>query len=317
MVTASTFLVFLPAIKGDFVQLGRSEMVIFNPRPTAWAGITSRTRSRPPGSGTTTRSPGCRSSSTIRSGPEPPRISPHQCGPARPDRGGGLPAGAGTFCGAPRGEGGFAIDAAAAVGALAFAVHPLRVEAVAWVTARRDVLSGLFFFVTLLVYVRAIEAPRDRTDAGYRRGMALALVAYVAALLSKSITMTLPAVLVILDAYPLRRRLRERSVWLEKLPFALLGAAAAVRAVWAVTRGELTDEGPAQRLAMAGYSLAFYVWKTVLPVGLSRCTSCQSPWIPTSFPSSRAPPLPWPALWRRLPGDGGCRGSRPPGRTTS
>ena len=170
---------------------------------------------------------------------------------------------------AARGEAGLATDVAAAVAALAYALHPLRVEAVAWVTARRDVLSGLFFFVTLLAYVRAAEALETGEKAAYRRRIAAALAAYVAALLSKSITMTLPVVLVILDWYPLRRRLREGRLWIEKVPFAVLGLAAAVTAVWAVTAEEFTDEGPAQRVAMAAYSSAFYLWKTAFPTGLS------------------------------------------------
>ena len=85
--------------------------------------------------------------------------------------------------------------------------------------------------------------------------------------------MTLPACLVILDWYPLRR-LAGRRVWLEKLPFAVLGLAAAVGAVWAV-RVESDDftgldrYGPVERAAMAAYSAAFYLWKTVVPAGLS------------------------------------------------
>ena len=50
-----------------------------------------------------------------------------------------------------------ALPAAALVGALAFAIHPLRVESVAWATARRDVLSGLFYLLTLLTYVRSLR----------------------------------------------------------------------------------------------------------------------------------------------------------------
>jgi hypothetical protein len=170
---------------------------------------------------------------------------------------------------AARRESGLTIDLAAAVTAVAFALHPLRVEVVAWVTARRDVLSGLFFFATLLVYVRAVAALEAGRRPAYRRRLVLALGMYVAALLSKAIVMTLPAVLVILDWYPLRRRLGDRSVWIEKLPFAVLGGAGAVTAVWAVTAEEFTTAGPGQRLAMAAYSIAFYIRKTVVPTGLS------------------------------------------------
>src|SRR5439155_1767367 len=89
----------------------------------------------------------------------------------------------------------------AAFAALVFAVHPLRVESVAWITERRDVLSGLFFLLSILFYLRA-------TDGGaFIRGRwrTASLLAFAAAFLSKSIVMTLPGVLLLLDVYPLRR----------------------------------------------------------------------------------------------------------------
>ena len=178
-----------------------------------------------------------------------------------------------------RPDAGVAVELGAAVAALVFALHPLRVEPVAWVTARRDVLSSAFFLLTLLAYVRAVAGPAGTSAAaraeavpGRRWGLVVAVVLYAAALLSKSITMTLPAVLVILDWYPLRR-LADRRVWLEKLPFAVLALAAAVEAVRAVRVEEnftgLDVYGPLDRAALAAYSLMFYLWKTVVPSGLS------------------------------------------------
>jgi Tfp pilus assembly protein PilF len=180
-----------------------------------------------------------------------------------------------------RGTGGIAVDVGALVGALSFAVHPLRVEAVAWVTARRDVLCGFFVLLTLVAYLRAVSlTPRDggvvvrpRTadvwaDRPARGWLAVAVVFYAAALLSKAVAMTLPVLLVIMDRYPLRRR-----AWWEKVPFVVLGgasAAAAASVVW--TADGFTHAaayGVVARLALAGYSLAYYVWATVLPIGLS------------------------------------------------
>src|SRR5919198_1470565 len=89
---------------------------------------------------------------------------------------------------------------AAVVGALGFAIHPLRVESVAWATERRDVLSGFFFLATVGCYLRA--NPDSHADGGSRRWMHVALAVYVLSLLSKAITITLPAVLFILDIYP-------------------------------------------------------------------------------------------------------------------
>ena len=161
---------------------------------------------------------------------------------------------------------------ASAFAALLFAIHPLRVESVAWATERRDVLSGLFFLLAILGYLRACEA----AGAGQarRRWLAAAAGAFVLALLSKAIVITLPVVLVALDAYPLRRlNPPARGVWAEKLPFFLLALAGAVTAfVVSISTAPLIpleERGVMARLAQAGFGLVFYLWKTVVPVGLS------------------------------------------------
>src|SRR5512138_224970 len=103
---------------------------------------------------------------------------------------------------------------AAAVGALLFAIHPLRVESVAWVTERRDVLSGLFL-LTVLAYVRYVRA----RDAGQPWGIpfGLSLACFALSLLAKAWGVTLPLVLLVLDVYPLRR-FSPRAL-LEKVPY--------------------------------------------------------------------------------------------------
>ena len=120
--------------------------------------------------------------------------------------------------------------------ALVFAIHPLRVESVAWVTERRDVLSGLFYLSAILIYLRTCE----RGERG--RGWYWAAVGlFACALLSKSMVVNLPIVLLILDVYPLRRlggaigwwSEPARRVYVEKIPFVLLATAAAAIAVMA------------------------------------------------------------------------------------
>ena len=160
-------------------------------------------------------------------------------------------------------------DVAAAFAALAFAVHPLRVESVAWVTERRDVLSGLFYFSSILAYLRSRDGGRDG------RWYAASLVLFAAALLSKATAMTLPAVLLILNAYPLRRVGSEagwlspdaRRVYVELAPFAALAGVAAVLSVVALHPPSQLEFG--QKLAVSAYSLMFYAWKTIAPTGLS------------------------------------------------
>ncbi len=162
----------------------------------------------------------------------------------------------------------------AAVAALYFAVHPLRVESVAWITERRDLTSGLFFLLTILAYLKAHERP-PAVRAVWRLA---ALGAAALALASKSIVMGLPLVLLILDAYPLGRlgpRVRDWSsaqawpVWREKIPFALLavGTAAAAYLVQRST-GYLTPADPSGRIGVVAYNVWFHIWKTVAPLNL-------------------------------------------------
>lgn len=156
----------------------------------------------------------------------------------------------------------------AAFAALVFAIHPLRVESVAWVTERRDMLSLLFALASLLAYVRSTDpdAPRSR----YWLSVAL----FACALLSKATVMSLPAVLFMLNAYPLRRldmsnlmAAGARRVYAELLPFIAMSAATIVLSIVAL------DPPPqlslAGKLAATSYGLAFYLAKTALPYGLS------------------------------------------------
>jgi hypothetical protein len=160
----------------------------------------------------------------------------------------------------------------AAFAALVFALHPLRVESVAWVTERRDVLSGFFYLSTVLLYLRAATQP-----ARFVRWYVLALLSFVCALLSKATSVTVPVVLLILTVYPLHRisasmvrsprsALRSRAV-LDLIPFALLSAATAVLSIVALHAPTQLDT-PA-KVAVSAYSIVFYLWKTVVPAGLS------------------------------------------------
>jgi protein O-mannosyl-transferase len=165
-----------------------------------------------------------------------------------------------------------------AVGAL-FALHPLRVESVAWISERKDVLSGVFFVLALGAYRRWVERP------GRGRYAALMLVVALG-LMSKPMLVTLPFVLLLLDLWPLGRMKlgRERAhggtagptpagLLIEKWPIFALAAASAVvtflvqRRVGAVpTVGAVT---PVRRLANAALSCWRYVDDTFRPHGLA------------------------------------------------
>jgi tetratricopeptide (TPR) repeat protein len=174
----------------------------------------------------------------------------------------------------------FELRVAALFAALVFAIHPLRVESVAWVTERRDVLSGFFFLSSLLCYLKG--AAEAKTDALRRLWMTAAVFVYGLSLFSKAAGVALPIVLLALDVYPVRRLgcgvggwfgPAARKVWLEKIPFLLLAALfgfiafAAQREARALL--SLETYGVAARLGQALFGIAFYLWKTILPVNLS------------------------------------------------
>jgi tetratricopeptide (TPR) repeat protein len=127
-----------------------------------------------------------------------------------------------------------------AIFAALFAWHPLRVESVAWVAERKDVLSGLWWFVTLWCYALYVEKSRPGVVATGRsatRFYILALIAFALGLMAKPMLVTLPCVLLLLDVWPLRRvsvaageRLM-RAWWprvVEKIPFFVLAIISSV-----------------------------------------------------------------------------------------
>ncbi|MGH7358008.1 MAG: hypothetical protein ACREJR_04230, partial [Candidatus Rokuibacteriota bacterium] len=166
---------------------------------------------------------------------------------------------------------GWPLAVAASGAALFFAIHPLRVESVAWVTERRDLVSGAFLLVTVLLYLSAGE-----TEGAPRRGwLAASVVTFGLALTAKSIVMTFPAVLVLLNVYPLGRMTLARPwtgvrrvAW-EVSPFLLLSTLLAGAAVAAQMPHALGTYPWPTRIAVAFYALWFYLVKTLVPVNLS------------------------------------------------
>jgi tetratricopeptide (TPR) repeat protein len=161
-----------------------------------------------------------------------------------------------------------------------FGLHPLHVESVAWVAERKDVLSTLFWLLTMAAYLRYVRRP---TRASY----GLVVAAFVAALMSKPMVVTLPAALLLLDYWPLRRLSRRALV--EKLPlFALAAATAVVTVASQGTTGALRISVIpfTARLANALVSTVRYLELTAWPARLS-------PWY--SHPALEGEPL---ACWR-------------------
>jgi tetratricopeptide (TPR) repeat protein len=151
-----------------------------------------------------------------------------------------------------------------------FAVHPLRVESVAWLAERKDVLAATFFLLVLLAYVRYVRRPTV-----WRYLLVCLLLAL--GLMSKTMLVTVPCLLLILDWWPLRRwqpgagARTIRKLVLEKVPLAAL---AAIASVWTAV---LQDDFGAvqqrftleQRLGNAVVSVWRYLDKMVRPIDLS------------------------------------------------
>jgi tetratricopeptide (TPR) repeat protein len=162
---------------------------------------------------------------------------------------------------------------AAAVGALVFAVHPLRVESVAWITERRDVLFLFFALLSMLSYVRA--QARRAAGASPLRWLTVSVACFVLSFLSKAMCMTLPFLLLLIDAYPLRRlgdRAGVRTALIEKTPYLAVMVAGIVAQLIAQHLAQAIDPESSytigDMLSQPAYRLNFYLWKIVLPIGL-------------------------------------------------
>jgi Tfp pilus assembly protein PilF len=156
--------------------------------------------------------------------------------------------------------------------AAVFAIHPLHVESVAWIAERKDVLSGVFFMLTLLIYVHYTRAP------SLGRYLAMVLV-FVLGLMSKPMLVTLPFLLLVLDYWPLGRigdpisgtgsRLSMRV--LEKIPLIALSAVSSV-VTFLAQKGAVgwTEQLPvATRISNAIVSYIAYGWQMLWPARLA------------------------------------------------
>ena len=149
--------------------------------------------------------------------------------------------------------------------AAVFAIHPLRVESVAWIAERKDVLSGVFFMLTLLAYINYVRLPRVR-------GYLVVVFLFACGLMSKPMLVTLPFVLLLLDYWPLDRI--KGQLWkrvAEKIPLIALSAVSSV-ITFLVQKGAVgqTEELPIfERINNAIVSYVLYIWQMLWPVNLA------------------------------------------------
>ena len=145
--------------------------------------------------------------------------------------------------------------------AAVFAVHPLHVESVAWIIERKDVLSGFFYLAAVLVWLRFLEQPQPRRYV-------LALLLFAAGLLSKSIVVTLPAALLILQWW------KNNGITVRDLrrvaPFFLVALIiTALDLIQYGSRHASLDHSLPERMLIASRALWFYAGKLVWPTDLT------------------------------------------------
>ena len=150
-----------------------------------------------------------------------------------------------------------------------FALHPVQVESVAWITERKNVLMGFFFLLTLLAWIAFVDERTRRQWIFY----CLALIFYVLALSAKATACTLPAALFLvlwLQKKPITmRRLMQIA------PFVVLGVGMGLLVVWweryhqGTNRAELTFLSPIERILVASRAVWFYLSKIFWPSNLT------------------------------------------------
>jgi hypothetical protein len=164
---------------------------------------------------------------------------------------------------------------ASAFVAFVFAVHPLNVASVAWVSSRKGVLSAAFLFLTLWAYIRYTERPN------LARYLAVC-VAFALGLLSKPALVSLPLLLLLLDVWPLARlgwkgqALGKTRPWLEKLPLLVMSAGVSIVVFLVRRTGEPVPW--TERWAQAPVAYLVYLKRIFWPVGLA------TPYPPPSAP---------------------------------
>jgi tetratricopeptide (TPR) repeat protein len=174
-----------------------------------------------------------------------------------------------------------------------FALHPVQVESVAWITERKNVLMAFFFLLALLAWTRFIDQPNQRSiqrSRAHRKQRArevtepgklnriswpfywLALIFYLLALCSKATACTLPAALFLI-LWLQKKRIDWQRV-LQIVPFIVLGLAMGLMVIWweryhQFTRGPMFALGSLERLIVATHAVWFYLWTLFWPANLT------------------------------------------------
>lgn len=154
--------------------------------------------------------------------------------------------------------------------ALIFGIHPMRVESVAWVTERKDVLNGVFSLGAILAYLHYAGS----TDGRRRRAYILAFLLFTLSLMAKQTSVVIPLLLLVLDWFPLRRFKAGSTsvVLLEKLPFLALSVAMTLATIVPKLQNSsltsLHSFGFGDRVLVSGNALFEYCRLLLFPAGI-------------------------------------------------
>ena len=163
---------------------------------------------------------------------------------------------------------GVSIELAAGVGALIFAIHPVQVETVAWISELKDLLCGLFSFIAIKEYLAYAIASKSGIKGGAKNGhYAIASAALILALLSKPAAVIVPLVALILDRFAIKRDFKKSAVAL--IGWFIVAGVFAIVAKTVQQSGYVIVSPPLwARPFIAGDALAFYLYKLVFPLQL-------------------------------------------------
>jgi len=155
--------------------------------------------------------------------------------------------------------------AVALITAAFFAVHPMHVESVAWVSERKDVLYSFFFLLSLIFYSDYLKSQKTKQ-------LLLAFFLFTFSCLSKSAAVVLPLALLLLDYYTGRKI--SRKMILEKIPFFIMSLIFGIVAIYSQkSSGAIQDMAPSmtfiEHVATISFSFITYLFKAFIPVGLS------------------------------------------------
>lgn len=161
----------------------------------------------------------------------------------------------------------------ASIGAIAFGIHPLRVESAAWVSDRKDLLAAFFLLPTIMTY---LVASAQKTARSRRLWLAVSSILMLFSMLAKSIASIAPAILLLLDILllsPGDSRRRFRTILATKIPYIAMAFVVAAAAFAAIpdqgTSRLVHDLSAAQKFLLPLYSITFYLAKLVWPFRLA------------------------------------------------